>query len=389
MPPNALPHRDDYDVVVIGARCAGAATAMLLARAGLRVLAVDRSPEGSDTLSTHALMRGAVLQLSRWGLLPALEDAGTPAIRRTTFHYGEESIAVPIKARDGVEALRAPRRTVLDPLLVEAARRAGAEVVHGLTAVELSRNAAGRVNGVTFADRERRVVRVNAGLVVGADGIRSAVARMAGAAVEHSGRQGAPTVYRYVPGLELDGYHWHYAEGVAGGGIPTNGGLTAVFVAMSRARYERERPSGLAAMYGRALAEAAPALAAGMPSGRGAGPLRAFDGQPGFARRAHGPGWALVGDAGLFRDPITSHGITDALRDAEWLANAIVRGDDAALADYQAARDDVGLELMRVSDEIAAFDWSLERVRALHLELSRLMNREVDAMRSAAQGVAA
>src|SRR3954447_8102767 len=105
-----------WDVVVVGARVAGAATAMLLARAGLRVLCVDRSRYGSDTLSTHALMRGGVIQLDRWGLLPALEAAGTPAVRRTVFHYGDESYGVSIRPSGGVDALFAPRRTVIDTL---------------------------------------------------------------------------------------------------------------------------------------------------------------------------------------------------------------------------------------------------------------------------------
>src|SRR5580765_7038404 len=103
-----------YDVVVIGARCAGAATAMLLARAGHRVLVVDRGRYGTDTLSTHALMRGAVVQLHRWGVLPAVIAAGTPPVRQATFFYGEEAVPVPIAPRDGIDALYAPRRQVLD-----------------------------------------------------------------------------------------------------------------------------------------------------------------------------------------------------------------------------------------------------------------------------------
>jgi hypothetical protein len=105
-------------------------------------------------------------------------------------------------------------------------------------------------------------------------------------------------------------------------------------------------------------------------------------GEPGFPRRAVGPGWALVGDAGAFRDPITSHGITDALRDAECLAHAILRGTDAALAEYKAARDDLMRDMIRLSDAIASFDWSVDEVRSLHLELSRVMKREVDAIRT-------
>ena len=379
---NALDRLDPhYDVVIVGARVAGAATAMLLARAGLRVLAVDRSPEGSDTLSTHALMRGAVLQLARWGLIPALERAGTPAIRTTTFHYGDESLAIPIKSRDGVDSLLAPRRTVLDPLLVAAARDSGAEVLHSVRALDLLRDNQGRVRGVALAARDGRVVPVAAGMVIGADGLRSNIARMAGAAVGYAARHAAPNLYRYVPGLELDGYHWHYRTGVSGGGIPTNDGLTGVFVAVPRDRYDRERAGGLAPLFARALTEVAPELSARMPECPLAGPIRAFDGEPGFLRAAYGPGWALVGDAGAFRDPITSHGITDALRDAEWLAHAIVRGGDSTLAEYEAARDDLMRDMVRLSDAIASFDWSLDEVRGLHLELSRLMTRGVEAIR--------
>ena len=114
-----------YDAVVVGARAAGASTAMLLARRGLRVLAVDKSREGSDTLSTHALMRAGVMQLHGWGVLDAVRSARTPAVRTTTFHYGREAVEVAIKERDGVDALYAPRRTVLDQALVNAAREAG------------------------------------------------------------------------------------------------------------------------------------------------------------------------------------------------------------------------------------------------------------------------
>ena len=111
-----------YDALVVGARCAGAATAMLMARQGLRVLVIDRAGYGTDTISTHALMRGGVLQLHRWGVLPRLREMGTPAVRETTFHYGDEAIAVPIRPANGVDALYAPRRTLLDSTLVDAAR---------------------------------------------------------------------------------------------------------------------------------------------------------------------------------------------------------------------------------------------------------------------------
>src|SRR5262245_43668522 len=109
-----------YDVVVVGARAAGAATAMLLARRGVRVLVVDRSVLGGDTLSTHALMRGAVTRLDRWGLLDRVWAAGTPVITTAAFHYGEDVLKLEVPATDSVPGLAAPRRTLLDPLLVDA-----------------------------------------------------------------------------------------------------------------------------------------------------------------------------------------------------------------------------------------------------------------------------
>src|SRR5436853_2587068 len=141
-----------YDAVIVGARCAGAATAMLLARAGSNVLAIDRQAYGSDTMSTHALMRAGVLQLARWGLLPAVMATGTPEIRATTFHYGCEQLCLSIKPEYGVEYLCAPRRTVLDRILVDAARSAGADVHHGVARSRLDIDPRGRVVGAWLSD---------------------------------------------------------------------------------------------------------------------------------------------------------------------------------------------------------------------------------------------
>ena len=97
-------------------------------------------------------------------------------------------------------------------------------------------------------------------------------------------------------------------------------------------------------------------------------------------RQSHGPGWALVGDAGYFKDPITAHGISDALRDAEFLARAVERGSDAALAAYQSNRDALSRELFEITDAIAGFEWDLESLKPLHKALSVAMNNEVDAL---------
>ena len=374
--------RHAYDAIIVGARAAGAATALQLARAGLRVLVIDKGREGSDALSTHALMRGGVMRLAQWGVLGPIQLAGAPPIRTTTFHYGDDTLAIPIKPRDGVDALYAPRRTLLDPTLVAAARAAGAEVVWGVRVADLVVDGAGRVRGVAIAEPDGMIAKTTARIVIGADGLHSSVARMVHAPVEHAGHHATATIYRYVPDLGLDGYHWHYRLGVSAGTIPTDGGLTVVFVALPHDRYERERPDGLEPMFRRALTEAAPELAALMAPALHSSPLRAFPGERGFLRRPFGPGWALVGDAGAFRDPLTSHGITEALRDAGWLARAVIRGTESALAEFQTARDDLAMEFMQLSDEVAGFGWTLEEVQQLHVKLARVMAREVAAMAS-------
>ncbi|MFC7539580.1 FAD-dependent oxidoreductase [Siccirubricoccus deserti] len=158
---------------------------MLMARHGLRVMVIDRAAHGSDTISTHALMRGGVLQLHRWGLLPRLRARATPAVRSTTFHYGMEPITVAIRAQDGVDALYAPRRTVLDGMLADAAAEAGAEVRHGHSLAALIRRDRGdRITGAVVVDPQGRPRHVEAALVVGADGIGSRVARLVEAPVQ-------------------------------------------------------------------------------------------------------------------------------------------------------------------------------------------------------------
>jgi 2-polyprenyl-6-methoxyphenol hydroxylase-like FAD-dependent oxidoreductase len=368
--------RSRYDAIVVGARCAGAATAMLLARRGLRVLAVERSRYGSDTLSTHALMRGAVLQLHRFGLLPAVAAKGTPPIHKTTFHYGNEAIPVPIKPRNGVDAFYAPRRTVLDAILVDGAREAGVEVLHGLRVTDLMYSDEGRVVGAVLEEHGVGSVPVGAAIVIGADGIDSGVAKLAGAEPYRRGRSASGFVYGYWPELEVDGSHWYYRPGVSAGAIPTNEGATVVFVAVPRDRFWSEVRLDLENGYRRALAEAAPELSAAVARVTRAASLRGFAGETGFFRRSYGPGWALVGDSGYFRDPITAHGITDALRDAEILARAVVADSDRALEEYQATRDELASGIFQTSDDIAGFDWDLETVQRMHLFLSEEMNRE-------------
>jgi len=365
-----------YDALVVGARCSGAATAMLLARKGLRVRAIDRGAYGADTLSTHAMMRGGVLQLARWGLLPYLVEAGTPAVRHTSFHYGNEELAIALKPGDGVDALYAPRRTVLDALLVDAALEAGAEVRHGETLVGLLRQD-GRVCGAVTLDAIGQRREIAADIVIGADGIGSSVARLAGAATLRESRHATATVFGYWAGIGTQGYHWHYLPGASAGAIPTNGGLHCIFVSVPPARFrDTMRLAPLESLHA-VLREVAPGLAARVTGGQRAGTLSLFAGRRGFFRQAAGPGWALVGDAGYFKDPLTAHGITDALRDAELLADAVAEGTPYALARYAEIRDALSLPLYEATEAIAAFDWDIDQLQGHHKALNAAMKQEV------------
>jgi 2-polyprenyl-6-methoxyphenol hydroxylase-like FAD-dependent oxidoreductase len=375
-----------YDVVIAGARCAGAATALLLARQGAKVLVLDKSRYGTDTLSTHALMRGAVVQLHRWGLLPAVVGAGTPPVRSTTFHLADAVTAIPIKPKYGVDTLYAPRRRVLDAILADAARSAGADVRFGASVTGLRRDRAGRVTGITGRAGAARL-EAGADLVVGADGRRSTVARWVGARAAHVAPASSVLIYRYVLHDAPDDYHWYFQDGAAAGVIPTNDGQACVFAATSAERLPGEPGRGADAAWRGILDRAAPGLAERLDQRGPAGPPRVFPGLTGYLRDAAGPGWALVGDAGYFKDPITAHGITDALRDAEILARAVAAGGPDAVGRYQAERDELSLRLFRVAGRMASFAWTADEIAGYLLELGEAMAEETAAVTSGDPGL--
>jgi len=381
---------NDFDVVVVGGRVAGASTAMLLARSGVRVALVDRGRYGSDTLSTHGLMRAGVLQLHRWGLLDEVVAEGAPAIRRTKFHYAHgETTVVDIRPSPGVPALYAPRRYLLDRLLVDAAARAGAVVLHEHDVTSLVYEG-DRVAGVRAQDAQGRAVELRAAMTVGADGVRSSVASDTGARARRRGRAAGAVLYRYVEGLDSEGYEWAYGDGAAAGLIPTNDGLTCVFVGTSPDRMRELRRIGtenaFRCLLGLSFAELPGRVAAARPVGR----LHGWAGVPGYLRRCWGPGWALVGDAGYFKDPITSHGITDALRDAELLSDALLESlgggapERESLRGYQATRDRLSGRLFAATEAVAAFDWDSDSAQRLVREVSAAMGDEVELLQGRA-----
>jgi len=370
-------YRPRYDAVIVGARCAGAATAFLLARAGAKVLLVDRQAYGSDTVSTHALMRTGVVQLQRWGLLPKLMAEGTPAVRNTTFHYGADAVRVSIKPEHGVDYLCAPRRTVLDRVLVDAARNKGADVRHGVQLLDLVMDSA-RVVGARLKDASGNLAVVRSDIVIGADGKQSTVAKRVNAEPYIEGTSASGCVFGYYEKLRDEGTHWFFGKGVSAGVIPTNHGQHCIFVGVPHDRFAATFRGNMERAYLEIAAANAPQLRHDIDSARLVGRLRGFGGTPGYFRQSYGEGWALVGDAGYFKDPATAHGITDALRDAELVARAVLCGRSGALADYQNTRDALSRPLFDVTDAIASFRWTLDEIKSLHAQLSASMQAEAD-----------
>lgn len=365
-----------YDVVIVGARVAGAATALVLASAGARVLIVDRSPDIGDTLSTHALMRPAVELLGRWGLLGTIVRAGTPWVRQAEFVYGHESMTIPVRPSPLAEGLIAPRRWLLDSALLNAAVAAGAEIALGTTFETCLQATDGRVLAVGLRRGDGSRWTVEAGLLVGADGRQSRVAATVGARTIATSPDRTATVYTYIPGIPNEGYRWCFARGVTASVIPTTGGESCIVAACRpdefRSRFAGDTGSGVAAI----VAEFDPALADRVRSA-GDARWRRFPGAPGVLRARVGPGWALVGDAAFYRDPATAHGITDAFLDAQALGTALIAGRPS---DYHAERTAQAAQILEVTRRIASLDWTLDDVRVLHERLNACMKAEAAAL---------
>jgi flavin-dependent dehydrogenase len=331
----------DYDVVVVGARCAGSPTAMLLARLGVRVLLVDRARFPSDTVSTHLIHPQGVDALRRWGLLDAVAASGCPPIDTYAFDFGTVAFAGH-PAVPGSPVSYCCRRTVLDEVLVGAAADAGAEVREGFTVEEVLVED-GRVTGIRGRAAGGSAGSVRARVVVGADGRNSLVARTAGAPAYDERPPLVCGYYGYWSGLPTHGRFETYVR--AGRGLavaPTNDDRTMVFAGWPYA--ERDEHKGdVEGTYRRSL-DLAPTLAERLRDATLESPVHGTF-VPNFFRRPHGPGWALVGDAGYCRDFVTAQGISDAFLAADACAPALaaaLSGEpafDEALAGYHAARD--------------------------------------------------
>jgi flavin-dependent dehydrogenase/ubiquinone/menaquinone biosynthesis C-methylase UbiE len=345
---------------------------MLLARKGYRVLLVDRATFPSDTMSTHYIHHHGVSRLESWGLLEELEALNCPQIRKFTIDFGEFALTGVPPPVNGIDAGYCPRRRLLDKMLVDAAVSAGAELREDFSVQDVvfdgdrAVGIRGRVSdGPSIAEKAR--------VVIGADGLHSRVAR----AVSPREYWTRPTLecayYTYWSGVPLDGFEIYRSDRRMVFAAPTNDGLACIGVAWPIAEWSAYKASVeanyLATIDRTDLRER---VRNGRREERFVGTARL----PNYYRRPFGPGWALVGDAGFHKDPTTASGISDAFRDAEFLAIALDKGfsriEDPmrALAQYERKRNRETLHLYNLyTKHISALEplppEFIEYVRAL------------------------
>jgi flavin-dependent dehydrogenase len=355
-----------FDVIVVGARCAGSPLAMLMARRGYRTLLVDRATFPSDTVSTHVIHPPGVAALQRWGLLDQVVATGCPPVGRYSFDFGPIVLA----GDPGSEEARyayAPRRTLLDKILVDAAAAAGAEVREGFTVEDVLVDD-GRVTGIRGHDRDGASVVERARVVVGADGRNSVVAR----AVRPQRYEEHPPLtvgyYSYWSNLPTDTFEAYSRPGRGWAVCPTNDDLTLVIGGWPYAELAEHRDhveDELMRAFG-----SAPSFAERIRAATREERLVGTS-VPNYFRTPYGPGWALVGDSGYSRDFITAQGITDAFLDAEGCARALdaaLSGAvpyEPAMAGFQTGRDGRAMPLYQMTLQIAALQPPDEQMAAL------------------------
>jgi flavin-dependent dehydrogenase len=331
-----------YDVVVVGARCAGSPLATFLARRGMRVCLLDRADFPSDSPSTHGIQPPGVKVLGQLGVLDQLLELTTPMtgafLALDEFRIEQNGV---------IELLGAPllsvRRVTLDAILAENAVAAGAELRTGITVTGVIRSG-GRVAGV-----ETTAGPLRARLVVGADGARSTIARLVGAVEYHRTAPRRAFLWSYFEGVEVD-RSWGWIGSIGENGFlatPTDAGLfLAAFVSPIEQR--REMRADRTGVF-EAGVKRWPELGEVLATGRRAAPVQLMTNWHGFFRQATGPGWVLTGDAGHFKDPTPGQGIADALRQAKTLAPTIERslgrGSERPLRSWWRRRDRESMDM--------------------------------------------
>jgi flavin-dependent dehydrogenase len=332
-----------YDAIVVGARCAGSAISLLLARKGYKVLLVDRASFPSDQpFSTHYVHQTGIACLKRWGILDKVVASNCPPIRSFHFDFHAFVLDGSPPPAEGVSEAYSPRRKILDAILVDAAVAAGAELRTGFSVEELIQED-GRVCGIRSREKDGAVQVEKAHIVIGADGMHSIVARLVSAPKYNNKPPLQCPYFSYWSGVQMQGFEFHPGPYRGAFGWMTNDGLALIGVGFHMKDQAAVR-ADIEGSYLRAIEEDAPGLAERIHQGHReerfvGGPV------PNYFRKPYGPGWALVGDAGYLKDPCTAAGITDAFHSAELLAEAVDAGFsgreplDGALEKYEQQRN--------------------------------------------------
>ncbi len=331
-----------HDVIVVGARCAGSPLAMLLARKGYRVLVVDKARFPSDAVSSHLIWHAGLARAKRWGLLDRILALGAPPIRRVSLDTGDFEFAGSPPPLDGIDYAVAPRRNVLDKLLVDAAREAGAEIREGFYVSEIMVED-GRVTGIRGRTAGGEMMTERAQITVGADGVRSMVASTVRAAKYNTRPSTACAYYAYWRGGPRVTDFENYVRPSFGSALlPTNDGLTCLVGGWKEGfAAAGERP----AQTYRRLLHMVSRLSEFSREAEQVGSVKGIREVPGYFREPCGDGWALVGDAGYHKHPLSAQGISDAFRDADLLCDALDEGFSGgsdmadALEQYERLRD--------------------------------------------------
>ena len=347
-----------YDAIVIGARCAGASTAMLLARKGYRVLLLDRAKFPSDLPHGHFIHQQGPARLKRWGLIDAIEATNCPRVESVVSDFGDFPLQSSGIALDGLGLGYGPRRKVLDSLLIDAAVVSGAEFRESC-AVESVLLDGDRVVGIRGRDANGNAFEERARFVIGADGRNSRLARMMKAPAYEAVPTLACYVFSYWSGIALNRLCVYARPQRAVFAFPTNDGLFAVFAGVPIAEVEAVK-ADMEGHFNATLA-AIPALDEPLRAGRREERFYAAADLPNFYRKPYGAGWALVGDAGCHKDPYLALGLHDAFRDADLLSDALdsaFSGRDSfdhALASYESRRNEASIGAYRENLNSAQF----------------------------------
>jgi 2-polyprenyl-6-methoxyphenol hydroxylase-like FAD-dependent oxidoreductase len=348
-----------YDAIVVGARCAGSPTAMLLARKGYRVLLVDKATFPSDTMSTHFIRLPGVARLKHWGVLDKVIASHCPPIATFTIDLGPFALVGTPPPVEDITMFYAPQRTVLDKILVDAAVAAGAELREGFLVEEILRDG-DRVTGIQGRGPDGRSVKEQARLVIGADGMRSLVARSVQAPTYQAKPALTCAYYSYWSGVPLAGTEVYMRPHRMFITFPTNEKLTCIYVAWPISEFHTVR-ADIAGNFLKAL-DLAPQFAERVRQGKQEERFVGTADLPNFFRKPYGPGWALVGDAGYHKDPFLGQGIMDAFRDVELVTEAIDTGwsgrrsIEEALAGYERQRNERALPLYAYDTQRASME---------------------------------